>query len=98
MGYDVVNFEVGSSNSFRDIKKNHFMTMAADMDDGITRKRNRVSLKNHYLAAEMAAVNIDDSRKRKPFLVSLKTEKTSADGQLVGSKTGKLCVIMVYKN
>ena len=43
--YLVINFEVASSNSFRDIlKKNHFVT-AADIDDSIKRKPFRVSLK-----------------------------------------------------
>ena len=41
--YVVVNFEVASSNSFRNIKKNHFVTAeavaAADIDDSIKRKR-----------------------------------------------------------
>ena len=40
-GSAVLNFEVGSSNSFRDIPKNHFMTAAADIDDSIKRKRLR---------------------------------------------------------
>ena len=44
----MVNLEVASSNSFRDIKKNHFVTAAvaeaaADVDDSIKRKRFRVS-------------------------------------------------------
>ena len=44
--YDVLNFEVASFISFRDIKKNHFVTAAeADIDDSIKRKRIRVSLK-----------------------------------------------------
>ena len=43
-GYLVVNFEAASSNSFRDIPKNQFVT-AADIDDSIKRKRIRVSLK-----------------------------------------------------
>ena len=46
-GYPVLNFEVASSNSFRDIpKQNHFLTAeaAADIDDSIKRKRFRVSL------------------------------------------------------
>ena len=48
----MINVEVAGSNSFRDIKKNHFVTVAteaaaeADIDDGIKRKRFRVSLKN----------------------------------------------------
>ena len=46
----VINFEVFSSRSFRDLKKNHFVTAAeaavADIDDSIKRKRFRVSLKN----------------------------------------------------
>ena len=43
----VANFEVASSNSFRDIKKNHFVTAAAaEIDDSIKRKRFRVSLKD----------------------------------------------------
>ena len=53
-GYLVVNFEVASSYSFRDIRNNHFVTAvaeaavvvaAADVDDSIKRKRIRVSLK-----------------------------------------------------
>ena len=41
-GYAVLNFEVASSNSFRDIKKNHFVTAAAaDIDDSIKQKRLR---------------------------------------------------------
>ena len=44
----LLNFEVTSSNSFRDITKNHFVTTAAaaeaDIDDSIKRKRTRVSL------------------------------------------------------
>ena len=46
--YLVVNFEVASSNSFRAIKKNHFVTAEAapaDIDDSIKRKRIRLSLK-----------------------------------------------------
>ena len=47
------NFEVASSNSFRDIKKHHFVTAAAesaaDMDDSIKWKRFRVSLKKSLL-------------------------------------------------
>ena len=41
-GYAVVNFEVTSFSSFRDIKKNYFVTAAeaaADIDDSIKRKR-----------------------------------------------------------
>ena len=35
-GYAVLNFDVASSNSFRDIfKKKHFVTAAADIDDSI---------------------------------------------------------------
>ena len=51
-GYVVLNFEVGSSSSFRDIKKHHFVTPAAaeagaaDIDDSIKRQRIRLSLKN----------------------------------------------------
>ena len=38
--YVAVKFEVASSSSFRDIKKNHFVTAAeADIDDSIKRKR-----------------------------------------------------------
>ena len=46
-GYIVVNFEVTISDSFRHIKKNHFVTAkaaAADIDDSIKRKHIRVSL------------------------------------------------------
>ena len=31
LGYIAVNFEVASSSSFRDIKKNNFVTVAADI-------------------------------------------------------------------
>ena len=46
-GYLAVNFEVASSNIFRDIQRNHFVTAeaAADIDDSIRRKCFRVSLK-----------------------------------------------------
>ena len=46
-GYLVINFEVASSNSFQDIKKNHFVMAPAkaDIDASIKRKRFRVSLK-----------------------------------------------------
>ena len=50
-GYLVINLEVASSSSFRDIKKslNHFVmakaVAAADTDDSIKRKHFRVSLK-----------------------------------------------------
>ena len=47
----MVNFEIASSNSFRDTPKNHFVTAAeaaaaaaADINDSIKRKRVRVSL------------------------------------------------------
>ena len=36
--YVAVNFEAASSNSFRDIKKCHFVTAEADIDDSIKRK------------------------------------------------------------
>ena len=46
--YVVLNFEVASFSSFRNIKKNHFVTAAAeaaaDIDDSIKRKRIRGSL------------------------------------------------------
>ena len=47
-GQAVLSFEVVSSNSFRDIKKKHFVTAAAvaEFDDSI--KRNRLTLKKHY--------------------------------------------------
>ena len=48
-GYALLNVEVASSSSFRDIQKNHFVTAAeeaADIDDNIKRKRIRVSLNN----------------------------------------------------
>ena len=48
--YVVLNFEVASSKTFRDIhKKTNFVTTeaAADIDDSIRRKRIRVSLKKH---------------------------------------------------
>ena len=43
-GYAVLNIEVASVSSFRDILKKHFV--AADIDDSIWRKRICVSLKN----------------------------------------------------
>ena len=44
-GYLVVDLDVASSNRFRYILKNHFVTAAAaDIDDSITQKRIRVSL------------------------------------------------------
>ena len=51
MGYVVVNFEVASSNSFRDIQTNHFVTATADIDDSI-----RVSLNMAFMAPGCAAV------------------------------------------
>ena len=46
-GHAVLNFEVTSFSSFRDIKKNHFLREAAlDIDDNIKWKPIRVSLKN----------------------------------------------------
>ena len=44
----MINFEVPSFSSFRDIKKSHFVTVA-DIDDSIKRKRIRVSLNNTKL-------------------------------------------------
>ena len=44
-GYTVLNFEVASFSTFRDIKKNHFVTAQAEIDDSIKRKRIRISLK-----------------------------------------------------
>ena len=46
MGYIVVLFEFASSNTFRDIPKNHFVTAEVDIYDSIKRKRIRVSLNN----------------------------------------------------
>ena len=45
----MVNFEVTSCNSFRDIEKNHFVTAAVEayMDNSNKQKCIRVSLKNH---------------------------------------------------
>ena len=44
-GCPVVNFEVASSNSFRDIPKISFLTATeADIDDSIKQKRIRVLL------------------------------------------------------
>ena len=46
-GYVVLKFEVASFSRFRDIPKNHFLTVAeaaADFDDSIRRKGMRVSL------------------------------------------------------
>ena len=37
-GYTVLNFEVDSSSTFRDIPKNHFVTTTADIDDSIKQK------------------------------------------------------------
>ena len=46
-GYPVLNFEVASFNSFRDILKKHFLTaVEADINDSIKRKCIRVSPKN----------------------------------------------------
>ena len=57
----MVNFEVASTNSFRDIKKNHFVTAeaaaAADIDDSIQRKRFRVSLNNDCFRSSPAELN-----------------------------------------
>ena len=46
-GYAVLNIDVASFNSFRNIQINHFVTAeaAADIDGSIKRKRLRVSLK-----------------------------------------------------
>ena len=65
MGYPVVNFEIASSSSFRDIKRNQlydhvinyiFVTAAkAGIDDSIQRKHIRVSLNN-------VKVNGDDGK------------------------------------
>ena len=43
-GYIVVNFEVASSRSFRDIQKNHLVMVEANIDDSI--KRKRIGLKS----------------------------------------------------
>ena len=50
-GYLAVNFEVVGYNSFRDIRKKYFVTAAkADIiDDGIKRKRIRVSPNYHKI-------------------------------------------------
>ena len=47
----MVNFEVASSNNFRDIQNNNFLTAAeaADIDDSIKRERIRVSLYNNVI-------------------------------------------------
>ena len=46
-GYAVLNLEVASFNSFRDIQENHFAAEAlTDNDDSIKRRSIRVSLKN----------------------------------------------------
>ena len=51
----MVNFEIASSNSFRDIPKNHFPTAAeADICDSIKRKRIRVSLNKYGLLVILA--------------------------------------------
>ena len=65
MGYIVVNVEIDSSNSFRYIKKNHFVTAEADIDDSIKRKRIRVSL-NYcsqllFVVIESTISNLADS-------------------------------------
>ena len=48
----MLNFEVASFSSFRDIPQNHLVTAtdaaAADIDDSIKRKRIRVSLKTFF--------------------------------------------------
>ena len=49
-GYAALNFEAACFSSFRDIKRNHFVTVAAestaeaDIHDSIKRKRIRASL------------------------------------------------------
>ena len=45
--YAALNFEVHSFSSFWDIKKNHFVTAAADVDDSIKWKCIRISLKKN---------------------------------------------------
>ena len=42
--YAVLNFEVASFSSFQDIPKNHFVTVAVDIDDSIKRKRIRLKI------------------------------------------------------
>ena len=70
----MLNFEVASSSSFQDIKKNHFVTAeeaaAADIDDSIMRNCIRVSLKklrhtlqSNGMAMQFVAANeINSSR------------------------------------
>ena len=51
----MVDFEVASFNSFRDINNNHFETAAAaDIDDSLKRKRFRVSLNKSFSDAASA--------------------------------------------
>ena len=53
--YLVVNFEVAGANTFRDIKKDHFVMVAADIDDSKKRKRIRVTL--NYLVDSILKLN-----------------------------------------
>ena len=45
-----VNFEVASSSSFQDIKKNHFMTVeaAADINDSIKWKKRLIKSEKYH--------------------------------------------------
>ena len=56
-GYTGLNFEVSGFSSFRDIKKNHFVTAAeVDIYDSTKRKRIRVSLKNLFFSHHNACL------------------------------------------
>ena len=62
--YAVLNREVASFNSFRDISQNHFVTAAdtateADIDESIKRKRIRVSFKRQAESCSVFALSTD---------------------------------------
>ena len=59
-GYLVISFEVASSISFQDIKKNHFVTadVAADIEDSIKRKRFCVSLKKDLMILRVLSLPV----------------------------------------
>ena len=74
-GYAMLNFQVASFSSFRDIQKNNFVTaVAADIDDSIKRKRIRISLRNlDSVACRLVAYSISlRSHQLVGFLVNSK--------------------------
>ena len=87
----MVNFEVASSNSFRDIRKNHFMTAAAeapaDIDDSIKRKRKSVSLKNRYLSVVRYIRNINLIWLNSTDIDVHSVRRTRHDGQRISRKS-----------